>query len=80
MNTGKKETPRDFQEQDSKIRLRMAFWIITICTIQYLTINITLLFFPGAFSSNSIELKILLGANSGWLSTILYRVIRYYFP
>lgn len=80
MNTEKKQVPREFQNQDSKIRLRIALWIIVICTIQFLTINTILLFFSGSFSNSSVELKILVGANSALLSTVLFTVIRYYFP
>lgn len=80
MNSGKKDTRQEFRNQDSKIRIRIALWIFVICTIQFFTINFILLFFPGSFSTNSVELKILVGANSALLSTVLFKVVRYYFP
>jgi hypothetical protein len=65
---------------DPKNRRLLTIWTIAIATLKIITINVYLICFTDSALSNSMNLKLIIGADFILISTVLIRIAKFYFP
>jgi len=72
--------PSGASNLDPKNRRLLTIWTIVIATLKILAINIYLICFTNSALSNSLNFKLIIGADFILISTVLIRITKFYFP